>query len=328
MMNCFYPYYGNDPMLKHEITFGELVNKLGTAKVYSGTAVDTETQTALNSFFELDRLCDAEKKFLFFWRRRLNLYYPIYKQELEMWAERKTEKWFFDNIKKSSTVHDGTFALDETTKAELKRTVEDVIANTFHSDTTGKTTGHTDVEHSGQNKTTEESSTSGDSSDKSRAFNFRYPEANYTGGVIPYDLDNNPNIEFIDSQADSLKKNEHSDTSNSTVNGTDSYNDSSDSTGTSTGTVDNKTDETRSQTTNQTQTGSTDRDTVTHWTENYTKQGDNLNQLANELIEQLPTTNFFLKLISQLSICFQTIRLEDEEMEDFKEYGDMGTELQ
>ena len=81
--------YDLDPILKHEITFSELIEKLGSIEVYKNTSVNMETQNALNEFFAFDRLCDKEKKFLWFWRRRLNLFYPIYAQELEMWKERK-----------------------------------------------------------------------------------------------------------------------------------------------------------------------------------------------------------------------------------------------
>ena len=115
----YYPWferYDRDPILRHEITFSELVEKLGSIEVYKNTSVNAETQNALNDFFAFDRLCDKEKKFLWFWRRRLNLFYPIYAQELEMWKERKTEKWFFDNYKNDSITHDGTFSLDEDTK--------------------------------------------------------------------------------------------------------------------------------------------------------------------------------------------------------------------
>lgn len=315
--DCF--RYEHDPILAHEQTFGELILKHGTAYVYSGTEVDAQTQKMLNDFFILDRLCDGEKKFLVYWRRRLNLNYPIYKQELEMWAERKAEKWFFDNYKMQTTTHDGTFTLDETTKAELTREIKDILANTFSSKTTGKTSGTSNYTHAGSNTSEGTTSASGTSDDKNRQFAFNFPESNYSGGVVPYDLDSNPNVEFIDTQADGVRHNSHSDHGTHEDSGSDEYEDNGKTTGTSEGTVDNKTDQTDTTNTKENQSQTRDQDTSTHWVETVNRQGDNLNKLADELIAQIPNTNFFLNLIKQLSICFESVRLEDEEREDLKD---------
>lgn len=320
MYNPFYAWrYNTDPILAHEITFGELVLKHGTAYVYSGTDVDESTQKALNDFFILDRLCDSEKKFLVYWKRRLAINYPIYKQELEMWAERKTEKWFFDNYKKQTVTHDGTFSLDESTRADLTRGVKEVLENIFAGKTTGKTSGTSNLTHSGSDESTTDTTASGTTDNKDRTFEFNYPESNYSGGVIPYDLDNNPDVEFIGSQTDVVRRGSHSDTSTTHSAGSDEFEDNGKTSGTSEGTADNKTDQNVSTDTTQAEAGSRDQDTVTHWTESTDKQGDNLNKLADELITQIPTTNFFLNLVKQLSICFETVRLEDEEREDLRD---------
>lgn len=319
MYDPFYAWrYDADPILAHEITFGELILKHGTAYVYNGTDVDESTQKALNDFFILDRLCDSEKKFLVYWKRRLAINYPIYKQELEMWAERKTEKWFFDNYKDQTVTHDGTFSLDENTKADLTRGVKEVLENIFAGKTTGKTSGTSNLTHSGSDESTTDVTASGTTDNKDRTFAFNYPESNYSGGVIPYNLDNNPDVEFIDSQADAVRHGFHSDTSDTHSVGSDEYEDNGKTSGTSEGTTDNKTNQSVNTDTTQGETGSRDQDTVTHWTEITHRQGDNLNKLTDELIAQIPTTNFFLNLVKQLSICFETVRLEDEEREDLR----------
>ena len=137
--------------------------------------------------------------------------------------------------------------------------------------------------------------------------------------MIPYDINNNPNVEFIDSQADSVSKSNTKETHSGTGSGTDSSTDARTSKGTSKGTTDTTTDTTHKTNENQTVTGARDQNTATHWTETKRRQADNMNKLATELIEQLPTTNFFLKLVKQLSICFESVRLEDEEREDLEE---------
>lgn len=319
-MDCFFlPGYENDPILKHEITFAELIEKLGDSEVYKGTEVNAETKNMLDDFFGLDRLCDSEKKFLWFWRRRLNLYYPIYAQEVEMWKERKAEKWFYDNWKDGTVTHDGTFALDETTKQDLVREVNTVINTIFGSKSTGETTSDVTRAHSGEYERTSSGESDSTTNEKTRAFTFNYPEANYQGGVIPYDMDNNPNVEFIDTQSDALRKSQTHETHSENGNGTDSYNETESAKGTSKGSTDSTTGTTTRTDENQNATTNRDQDTKTHWTEVTRKQQDNINKLALELIEQLPTTNFFLKLVKQLSICFETVRLEDEEREDLRE---------
>lgn len=315
----WFPPYDSDPILRHEITFSELIDKLGSDEVYKGTTVNSETQNALNDFFAFDRLCDKEKKFLWFWRRRLNLFYPIYSQELEMWKDRKAEKWFFDNYKNDSVTHDGTFALDEDTKQELARELTSAINTIFASKSTGETTGETKGTHNGEYENSNSGQSESTTLGKNRAFNFNYPEANYQGGVIPYDIENNPDVEFIDSQADSLSKTNTTETHSDSGSGTDSSTDTGTSKGTSKGTTDNTTDTTQKTDESQTVTGTRDQNTATHWTETKRRQSDNINKLATELIEQLPTTNFFLKLVRQLSICFESVRLEDEEREDLRE---------
>lgn len=319
MIERWFFSFERDPILKHEITFSELITELGNDEVYKGTSVDTATQSSLNDFFAFDRLCDKKSKFLWYWRRRLNLYYPIYKQELEMWEERKLEKWFYDNWKDETVTHDGTFALDETTKQELKRELTTTIKSVFSSKSTGETTSNTKNIHSGEYENSSSGESDSTTANKNRAFTFNYPESNYQGGVIPYDIDNNPDVEFIDSQADSIRKSQTHETHSDSGNGTDSATDTGTATGTSKGTTDSTTNNTQATTEGQTVDGSRDQDTTTHWTETKRRQSDNINKLATELIEQLPTTNFFLKFVKQLSICFETVRLEDEEREDLRE---------
>lgn len=315
---CFYGYwkYSDDPSLRHEMTLEELKEKIGQPAVFAGTTVDEETQNQLLDFFLLDRLVAPQKQFLWYWRRRLNLYYPIYKEELEMWAERKTEKWFFDNHKKETKTHDGTFKLDEETKAELQRTIARTVADVFAGTTsgTGKSSGTTERS---SDSTGESSDTYANGSEgKDRNFSFNYPESNYQGGVIPYDLNNNPVVEFISTQGDHLDKS--SDTHNGS--GSDERHDTGDEIRSdqyeNSGTNDHTNNTTADETDGETSTGTRGQETTTHWEESTDRQGDNLNALVDELITQIPSTNFFKKLTDKLKPCFQHTYLLDEIMEE------------
>lgn len=308
-------YYDN-PFLKHEPTLEELVDKIGQPAVFAGTDVDAVTQNSLIDFFLLDRLCDVQKRFLWHWRRNLNLYYPIYKQELDMWAERRAEKWFFDNFKSETRQHDGTFKLDENTKVELmrelSRTINDIFASKTHGEgnSSGKTSSTAD-----SNSSSSDTYTNG-SDGKRRQFSFNYPESNYTGGVIPYDINNNPSVEFISTQGDGLDK------STDTHTGSDESENHSETDGTRSdeytqnGTADNTNDQKTAENTGENTTGERGQETETHWIETLKRQGDNLNALATELIAQIPETNFWKKFTSHLKCCFQQTYLVDELLEE------------
>lgn len=312
----FYPDYKNDPLLKHRETFGELVERIGSPEVFNGTQVDEETREALTAYFEFDRLCTYERRFLWFWRRRLNIYYPIYKDSLAAWAERKSKEWLFDNFKTEDVTHDGTEKLIEGVMSELKK----ILDRTFNLTSAGKTTDTaTDTGSNGETYSEDrsgESHAEGEATGKDRSFAFRYPESNYQGGVIPYDITNNPNVEFIDSQDDSISK------SNNSADSRDSGN----TDGERSGTMKNEhtgagtSDRTDASATHDagTDNSKTDRtqDVTNHWTETRKRQGDNLNLLMTELIEQLPTTDFFLQFVKKLQPCFQVVYLSDEIIEE------------
>lgn len=308
--------YSDDPLLRHEMTLEELNEKIGQDKIFSGTEVDAETQNKLIDFFLLDRLGFSEKKFLWMWRRNLNLYYPIYKQELEMWSERKTEKWFFDNHKKGTTEHKGKTTLDEQTRVELSRTLARVVADVFSGKTStegnssGKTSSETDS--NGENEDTYKNGSTG----KDRQFTFNYPESNYQGGIIPYDLDNNPSVEFISAQADRLNKSDDTHTgSGADENHAETAGTHSDEFQTN-GTDDNKRDVNTNDTEHSESNGTRGQEGTDDWTEQTDNQGDNLNKLVDELIAQIPLTNFFKKFTDKLKPCFQQTYLMEEVMEE------------
>lgn len=316
-MSWMFPInYSDDPFLKHEPTLEELVDKIGQQAVFAGTDVDVVTQNSLIDFFLLDRLCDTQKRFLWLWRRNLNLWYPIYKQELDMWAERRAEKWFFDNFKNEERTHDGTFHLDEETKVELLRELERTINDVFSSKThgEGENSGKSDGTTAGNSEGTDEYQDG--SNGKRRSFSFNYPESNYSGGVIPYDIENNPSVEFISTQGDGIDKTNDNHTGSDTKRTDGENHDTNSGNYTQDGTVDNTNNQTSKEGTGENTTGNRGQDTQTHWKETLKRQGDNLNSLAEELINQIPTTNFWNKFTRKMKTCFQTTYLVDELLEE------------
>ena len=336
------------PEFAREEYFRDVVADIGNDAIYINTGVDSSTQNALDEYFAMDRLCDRRERFLWLWRRALNEAYPVYADQMEMWKERKAYKWYYDNQKDNVKTHDGTFKLDENTKAELIKAINtklDEIGKsvtdtdrTGNSQTTGETHGtseNTSTGHStatGESHNENESTTTGNSTDtgKQRNFAFAYPESNYSGGVIPYDIDNNPSVEFISTQGDAISKthNEHTDTTEGAEDGTTSSEENSTDTsngktsGTSAGSEENQENIDSTTDTTRNATGSTNeednsistkgQETATHWEETTTYKGDSLTAIARELLEELPATDFFSKFVAKLKNCFQNDFIFDE----------------
>lgn len=314
--------YHDDPLMEQQEILYHVIEDIGQAAIFEKTLAkdDTDTQDKVSQYFMLDRLCAPRKYWLWMFARTFDLWYNQYRDERDAWAERKTYAWFYDNLKKQTTQHDGKFKLDEATKSELlreaKQTVEDIFTGN-QKQTTEKNTKTTDEQDSSR---TGQSATSSQESGKDRSFAFAYPESNYSGGTIPYDLDNDPSVEFISTQGDTIsKKNSASNTDTEDTDRTESSGTSTEA-GNSTGTTNNQTDRTTND--NSTDTGNTDRDqtTETHWTEVTDRQGDNLNALYKDLANSIPETDFFRRFVRRLQPCFQMTYIPDEIMEDYNEF--------
>lgn len=273
-------HYYDNPYTRHEETYEELISDVGQETIYHDIITDAATRNCLDDYFALDRLCAPRKKFIWLYRRRLREAYPVYKDQMDMWATRVTLGWFKDNGK-----------LNKTITAENIQTIGNEVSKAIGTvDTTVKDNYNSSVDSTTTSKDT--------SNGKQRGFAFNYPESNYSGGVIPYDIDNNPSVEFINTQSDSISK---STTESETISNVTT--DSTDTTVTDTDTTDN---------TNTDTTGSTDRDVVT--TFEYT--GTDISALADQILAQLPITDFFKQFTNKLKTCFQGIYLVDEQLEE------------
>lgn len=311
-MNSWIPKWSDVPEFFREEYFKDLVAEYGNEKVYANTNVDSSTQNTLNEYFAMDYICDRPERFIWLWHRALLAAYPVYADQMEMWKERKAYKWFFDNQKDNVKTHDGTFHLDEQTKAELIKKINDTLTElsktVTDTDTTNNTNATGETHDEGEHQTDGTATTN----TKGRDFSFAYPESNYSGGVIPYDLDNNPNVEFISAQADRVgRQNDVTHEEGSTsADGTSASEEKN------VGTVDTSADYNGTKTgltnENDNSTGEKGQDTKTHWEETTTYKGDSLVDIARELLEELPATDFFHQFVSKLEKCFMHDFLFDE----------------
>lgn len=286
-------------------TLMRIVDAKGIEWIFENTGVDDITQSALYNFFELDRLCcHSAIKWRWMWRRNLALYYPIYKQELEMWSEYRSLEWLYDKDKVNQKLHTEISKTGEVTKEVEKeeRTGSRTQDTTGRGESsgTGSSTSHQD----GNGTSNSSDDTTTDTTGKERAFSFNYPEANYQGGVIPYDIENNPSVEFISNQADRINKSNtvtHTEGTSGYENesngkDTSEYSDNWESSG--------SLDEGTKSNTDATKDGTRDSKNELIYHDRYDYDGNNIVDLADKIINMLPNANFFKKFVDKMSICF------------------------
>lgn len=80
----------NNCLIKETKTLEELIDEIGQATVFSGTEVDEATQNALIEWLFDYKLCsDDDRKFLRYFRRRLNNLYPMYLSQVRVMTVRE-----------------------------------------------------------------------------------------------------------------------------------------------------------------------------------------------------------------------------------------------
>lgn len=294
-----------DPMKEGEL-FINYYEDVGEDELFQNTEVDKTTRLALMNYFRFHELVTHRRMFQVFWENALNKYYPMYRDEIEMWKDRKMREWFFDVEKQDRKEHEGTFHLSEDVVShvveELRRRID--TTGNGQRDFSGKT--DTESDRSGNVHIMGDESYTDTSNEKNRNFSFRNPESNYTGGVIPYDLDDNPSVEFISTQADAVGRRTSEHTGENTSDSTERYNDTASETRKD---VDKTTTEEHADTTEDRGTGSEgtkNQDSVEHWIETIDREADNINKLAQDLIEQIPKTDFWNQFARRLRSVFRT----------------------
>lgn len=306
----------NNPYCMDEEMFCELVERIGNDAIYGTVLTDAATISALNEYFARDRLCDYDKAFIWLYRRAIMRAYPVYKDSMDLWKERLVKGYFWDNQKSISTTTDrDRVKVGDLTKdiiGDVDRRIKEILDGNAVTDFTS--TRNTDV------KTTDDSTTTGTIdqtvNSKNRQFAFNYPESNYTGGVIPYDLDNNPSVEFLNTQADGVAR-ENTHTESESVTNEQGTSDTDEN---YVSNQKHKTDNTTSKT--------DDTDSTTNTKQN-TKDTDNIDEIVireytatditditDKVLAELPITDFFAQFADKLQPCFQRVYLADTNLRE------------
>lgn len=316
------------------MTFEELINKEGAATVYSGTNVDAATQGALLEWCFDRALSDEDTtKWLRYYRRNLNMYYPIYLDRLRVESVRSNMDPFITEFVErlredtGSSTSSGTSSKntqnslterDETTTDNTNVRTPDLTTTGTNSDTQSVqgTSGNTsrtlgDVTNTGSEDATDNST--------QRSMQIQYPEANMAS--IPQDVDNFPtSIDYAEGESDVFAKKVHNGSNTNTQSTdstvTDNGTQSSTTTGsgsnsvTETGTDTNKFDGSVIKTHSNTGTG-TESNTDSHSQED-TRKAEETEQGRHEspadilprAIQAITSTNSIKWLVDTMQICF------------------------
>lgn len=223
--------------------------------------VETQDKTLISDYFEREYIGTSDiSDWLWLWKRRILKWYPLYLDEKNAWLERKGYKWLWDNQVTRKLTHDEEGTRNYNLAADSKTVMD--------SDTT---TSSTDT---------------GSSNDKNRSFAFAYPESNYSGGVVPYDLNNDPSVEFISTQGDTMSKENHEDEHSGRSN-TDMTSDTT------------KTDKYTSDNT---------RDYIDTWD----ARGNDLADILPKIMAGIEASDYFNRFTNKLKPLFLNILLTDE----------------
>ena len=300
-------------------TFKEISDEFGQ-ELYEGTTVDDLTKTALLNYFKFSKISDPVKpKWVWMWQRNMNLFYPVYETELSMWKEYRENEWFYDKQKVNNKTHTEMTELTEDVKKELNRNLDRVFNQRYNGTTSQSGTGNNKTNATNETEQTTETNETNNTNGKNRNFNFNYPEANYQGGVIPYDLNNNPSVEFINTQADALNQENQNKNNNTTDNTTQTQEEEQNSTFSNSGTEANTTDQTQNDT--ETQNDAENRNQNIHniYTDEYLYDGSNIIDLADKMIDLIQKANFFKNFVNHLERCFvHSYDSDDLDWEDFE----------
>lgn len=299
-------------------TFKEMVDRYGD-QLYQNIDIDDLTKTQLNEYFKYLRICDrVEEKWIWMWKRNLSMWIYTYNNEKGMWQDYRTNEWFYDKVKHNDKTHTESTDLTDDLRRQIDRTLNRTFKEVYAATLNGSGTGNTSGKDSNSQTNTENGTNTGTESGKGRNFSFNYPEANYQGGVIPYDLENNPSIEFINVQNDAINKNDTTNTTQSTQNTENEGTNSQNSEYTNKETNDHTNDQTSGDTGNETQTEGRTQKIANEYKDIYEYDGSNISDLATKMVELIRDTNFFKELCDHLMVCFNCIyTCDDLDEEDF-----------
>ena len=304
-------------------TFEQVIENQTAEVVYSGTNVNAATQGALLEWlFDLN-ICtgDDETKFCRYYRRYLNMYYPMYLDYLKLEVVRsemdpfitelmtrthEDEKALTGSATKANT---GTVSdsgsVQDVTDSETVRTPDLTTSNTNTNLETRDlaTTSETDATHHEESET----------NSKDRKVAIAYPEANLN--ALPIDIDNMPTtVDYASSEADGFGRvnaegdaTDHSET-DTTDTGTvqNAGSGSTHETGTETTEFDgtNTRTSTNTRTNNLSETASTSGSETNEIEEHDEGRHESEADILPRAIKAVTSTNAIKWLVSSLQVCF------------------------
>lgn len=219
-------------------TFEDVIEELGAGTVYSGTSVDNATKGALLEWLFDLYICtgDDAQKFCRYYRRQLNMVYPMYLDYLKLETARDEMNAFIteyidrthedektlsgSSTRTSEGSQTGTGRVEDTTDNTTVRTPDITVAGTSSNTETRDLAGSSDSDGTNHQEA--------ENNGKSRAVAIAYPEANLNS--LPLDIDSMPtSVDYASSEQDNFTKSTNeADTTTHTETST-----------TDTGTVDN-----------------------------------------------------------------------------------------
>lgn len=304
-------------------TFEEVIQEKGAGTVYSGTNVNLATQGALLEWlFDLN-ICtgDDVTKFLRYYRRQLNMNYPLYLDYLKLETVRSNMDPFVQELmtrthedEKSLSGTESSTGTSSVTGSGTVRDVSDTTTIRTPDITVATTSNNTETRDlAGSSETDSTQHTEGQEDSKSRAVAIAYPEANLNS--LPLDIDSMPtSVDYASSEQDNFgRRNSEGDSTDHTETATtDTGTVGNSGTGSSqeTGTETTDYDGTNTRTSSDTREGETTESKSHSGTEsnevNEHDEGRHESEadILPRAIKAITTTNAIKWLVKSLQVCF------------------------
>lgn len=196
-------------------TFEEVIEQEGASAIYSGTNVNAATQAILFDWFADLYICTGDNipKFIRYYRRQLNVLYPIYLDYLKLELVRDDMDPFITEYitrtHEDEKTSSGTNTKSGTSTIADSGTITDVLdsetVRTPDLTTSGTNSNQETRNLAGSSETDSTHNEEGQADGKQRTVNIAYPEANLNS--LPIDIDNMPtNINYASSEQDQFSR--------------------------------------------------------------------------------------------------------------------------
>lgn len=304
-------------------TFEDVIEELGAGTVYAGTDVDNATKGALLEWlFDLN-ICtgDDSQKFCRYYRRQLNMVYPLYVDYLKLEAVRSNMDPFIteymDHTHEDDKTLSGTATKANTgTVADNGSITDTAESQTVRTPDITTTTSSTNTETRNLSSSSASDANHEEESEvntKNRSVNIAYPEANLNS--LPLGIDDMPtDIDYAAAENDSFGRTNTEGTSEDHSTGsnteTGTVEDDASGTGHEGGTETTDYDGSSTKTMTNTRTNNLSESVSTSGTEatDYESHDEGRHESEADIlpraIKAITTTNAIKWLVKSLQVCF------------------------